>query len=466
MEKSVIDNRKATRLPIAIKFKFKVIGSSAYDATAVFNASSKNISCLGMLFENEMQFPLDTELKITLQLPGIPAKTIEVQGKVIRLEKLSVGGYDIGVVFSGMSSEIKDEVNKRIERMNIIKLLEKSNKREISDLHLTVNSPPIIRCYGEIKPLDDKPLSSEEIKEMIYSILTEEQKATFEKNKDLDFAFSPFMDSRFRVSIYQQRGIAEVVFRNILPNIKTREDLGLPSIIDDLCQFRSGIIFISGPTGSGKTTTITTMVDAINKQRSGVILTLEKPIEYLHINIKSIVKQREVGVDVPTFASGLKAALRQDPDVIVVGEVLDSDTIETALQAAETGHLVITSIHATDTIQVFDRILSLFSAPQRDFICTRLSHSLRAVINQKLLPHKNGIGRIVATEICTANMAVKRIIKDRDFIQLASIMQTGMKYKMCLMQDSVTRLFEQNMISAETYEMYTKQDYEGYSKQE
>jgi len=295
---------------------------------------------------------------------------------------------------------------------------------------------------------------------MIFSILSEEQKKIFEMNKEMDFAFSPFKNSRFRVSVYQQRGAIEVVFRNILPDIKTREELGLPEVIDELALSKNGIIFLSGSTGSGKTTTITCMVDAINKQRNCVILMLEKPIEYMHTNIKSIVKQREVGVDVPSFASGLKASLRQDPDVIVVGEVLDSDTIETALQAAETGHLVITSIHATDIVQVFDRILSLFPAAQRDFICTRLANSFRAIINQKLLPHKSGIGRVVATEVCVANTATKRTIRNKDFIQLTSIMQTGTKYNMHLMSDSVTRLFEKGLIDSEAYETYTCQNKE------
>lgn len=457
MEKGFVDRRKVPRLPIGIKFKYKIINSNTQDAAAIFSAPTKNISCGGMLFESPEQLPINTELNISLQLPGVITKSVGVQGKVIRLEKLASGGFDIGVVFSDMSNEAKVIINERIERMNILELLKKSNKKEFSDLHLTVNSPPVVRCYGEIKLLNDQPLSKEEIKEMIYSILSDEQKKSFETTKEMDFAFSPFMDARFRVSIYQQRGVIEVVFRNILPDIKTREELGLPAVIDDLSLLKSGIIFISGSTGAGKTTTITSMVDTINRQRSCVILMLEKPIEYLHTNIKSIVKQREVGVDVPTFASGLRASLRQDPDVIVVGEALDSDTIETALQAAEIGHLVITSIHATNTVQVFDRILSLFSASQRDFICARLSHSLKAVINQKLLPHKDRIGRVIATEVCIANTAVKRIIMNKDFIQLSSVMQTGAKYGMNLMQDSVAKLFEQGLISAEIYETHISQ---------
>ena len=447
--------RGAFRLPIKIKFKYNMLGPGQ-DENITYAALTKNISCNGLLFENTKEIPLDTQLKIVLTVPASPVKTVEAEGRVTRIEKLSVDSFDIGITFVNLSETAREEINKRIERMDIMKLLEKLNKREVSDLHLTVDSPPMVRHYGEIEPMGHDSLSAEEIQQIVYSILSEEQKNFFESNKDLDFALSPFSGSRYRVSIYQQRGFCEVVFRNIPPNIKSREQLGLSDVIEDLCRLRSGLVFISGPTGSGKTTTITTMIDIINKERKGVILSLEKPIEYLHQNIKGIVKQREVGVDVATFASGLKASLRQDADVIVVGEVLDSDTVETALQAAETGHLVITSLHATDTVQVFDRLLSLFPLQQRELICSRLSHSIQAVIAQKLLPLKDGFGRIVATEVCIANTAVKRIIHSGEFTQLVSVMQTGSKFKMHLMRDSIDKLFEQNLIGAETYEMYTK----------
>jgi len=450
------ERRRVARLPIQVRFKYKVL-IPAEGTPAVENALTKNISAYGLLFECEKQIPVDTELAIILNMPGFPPKVLEVEGKVVRIERLlSSMNFDIGVSFIDVSEAQREEIKRRIERMDIIKLLESINKKEISDLHLAINSPPMVRQYGQIKPLDSESLSAEEIKQLVYSILTEEQKEYFQVQKDLDFSFSPSPDSRFRVSVYQQRGATEVVFRNIMSNIKSREELGLPDVIEDLCQLRDGIVIIGGSTGAGKTTTITTMIDIINRNRGGVILSLEKPIEYLHKNINGIVKQREVGVDVSSFASGLKAALRQDPDVIVVGEILDSDTIETALQAAETGHLVITSLHATDTVQIFDRITSFFPLEQRNFVYARLSHSLKATIIQNLLVHKDGIGRVLATEICIINTAVRRIIHSGDFTQLPSVIQTGSKHKMQLIQGSIDRLFEQNLISADTYEMYTK----------
>lgn len=452
------ERRLTPRLSIQIRFKFKYrIAGLSGDMNVMQEAQTKNISASGILFESEKQIPIDTELALVLNMPGTPPKTLEIEGRVIRIEKLlSSPNFDIGISFLRIPEAQREELKNRIERMDILKLLERINKKEVSDLHLTANSPPMIRSYGEIKPLDIEPLSSEEIKQMVYSILTEEQKRHFEAEKDLDFSFSPSLDSRYRVSIYQQRGMTEIVFRNIMSNMKSREELGLPDVIEDFCQLKDGIVIISGPTGSGKTTTIACMIDIINRRRGGVILSLERPIEYLHRNIKGIVKQREVGTDVSSFAGGLKAALRQDSDVIVVGEVLDADTMETALQAAETGHLVITSLHATDTVQIFDRVISLFSAEQRSFVYGRLSHSLKATIIQNLLIHKSGIGRVLATEVCVVNTAVRRIIYSGDFTPLVSVIQTGSQYKMHLIQDSIDKLFEHNLISADTYEMYTK----------
>lgn len=447
--------RGADRLAIRIRFKYSLVTPGA-EPTAVYSSLTKNISCNGLLFESNKEIPIDAQLMVTLDMPSPVPKSFVVGGRVSRIEKLSHNAFDIGITFVDIPESVRDEMHSLIERMNVIKLLNKIDKRDVSDLHLTIDSPPMVRHRGEIEPLDNEPLSAEEIRQIAYSLLSEEQRKRFQESKDVDFVFFPFPGSRYRVSIYQQKGFPEVVFRNIPPIIKTRTELGLPDVIEDLCRLRSGLIFITGPTGSGKTTTINTMVDIINKERKGVILSLEKPIEYLHQNIKSIVKQREVGIDVSTFAAGLKAALRQDADIIVVGEILDGDTIETVLQAAETGHLVITSLHATDTIQVFDRILSLFPLQQRELICSRLSHSINAVINQKLLSSKDGISRVVASEVCVANTAVKRIIRSGEFTQLLSVMQTGAKSKMQIMRDSIDRLFEHGLIDAETYEMHIK----------
>jgi len=449
------ERRQSNRLPLRIKVKFSILSSSD-ELTALEIAVTKNISSFGVLFTRPKAIPIDTDLKILLYVPGTKSNPLEVIGRVARVEKLLSGDFDLGIRFITVSAEQKEELINCLDRMNILRLLEEVGKKEISDLHLTINSPPMIRYNGKIQPLNDHVLEKEEIEQMVLSMLDEEQRKYFLLNKDMDFSFSLSSILRFRVSIYRQRGNTEVVFRNITSNIDNFSDLGLPGVIEDLCHLKEGLIIIAGTTGSGKTTTITSMINFINKNIGGVVLSLEKPIEYMHKNEKGIIKQREVGVDVASFSIGLKAGLRQDPDVIVVGEVLDPDTMDTALQAAETGHLVITSMHATDTLQVFDRIVSMFALEQRNFIYTRLSHSLKAIITQRLLPHRDGVGRVVASEICIVNTPIKRIIHQGDLTQLVSIMQTSAKYKMNLMQDSIAKLFEEGKISGETYEIYTK----------
>lgn len=452
----VNDRRTYSRLAIELNFKYNILGRDNELSSITHDGITKDISAGGMRFETEEQISIDTQLKILLRVPGVETGEFGILGKVVRIDKLiDTAVYRIGVVFEKITDEQRNQMIEHLERMNIIKLLLEINKEEISDLHLTVNSPPMIRSSGVIKPHGKDPLTAEQIKQMVYSILTDKQKEDFESSKDLDFAFSPIPDLRYRVNIYKQRGATEIVLRNIMPGTKGIEELGLPELVNELCQLKNGIIIIGGTTGSGKSTTIATMIDIINKTKGGVILSLERPIEHLHKNIKAIVKQREVGVDVPTFASGLRAALRQDADVIIVGEILDADSMEAALEASETGHLVVTSLHATDTVQVFDRILSLFPIEARNYFYTRLSHSLRAVIIQVLLPDVSGTGRVLATEVCTVNNAVRRMINAGDFTQLGSVIQTGSQYKMHTMQDSLNMLFEKGLISAETFEAFS-----------
>ncbi|MFC1657957.1 PilT/PilU family type 4a pilus ATPase [Candidatus Omnitrophota bacterium] len=452
------ERRGSYRIPVSIKFSYQIL-SAATGTELRHLALTKNMSAKGLLFESQEEMSIGTRLKLFVDLLGKPSRTIELEAEVARVERLLDSGYfDIGVFFINTPAAVAEDLKIRVERMDVLSLLSMAVEKQASDLHLTTNSPPMMRLHGVIKPLELQagPLSSEEIEQMVYSVLSDSQKKRFREQKDLDFAFVSEQNLRYRVSVYQQRGNVEVVFRIIPSTIKNIEELGLPQVVESLCRLTNGIVIIAGSTGSGKTTTITTMIDIINKTKGGVILSLEKPIEYTHKNIKGIVKQREVGFDVPSFAAGLTAGLRQDPDVIVVGEIIDCDTLETALNAAETGHLVISSIHAANTVQVLDRLISLFPLEQQVFISGRLSHCLKAIITQALLPHKNGYERVLAAEVCTSNYAVMRVIYDRNFSQLSSILQSGASQGMQLMQSSVDKIFEQGLITGETYEIYSK----------
>jgi twitching motility protein PilT len=334
--------------------------------------------------------------------------------------------------------------------MDIVKLLQLTAQKKASDLHLTYNRPPILRIHGRLVALENEPLGTLEMKNMIYSILSDEQIARFEKLKELDFAFSPHPDLRFRVNVHVQRGNVEATFRVIMPDLRTIQELGLPSVLEHLALLKQGIVVIAGPTGSGKTTTLAAMVDIINRRQEAVIICLEDPIEYIHTNLNSIIKQREIGIDTLSFSVALKKTLRQDPDVILVGELLDAETVRTAITAAETGHLVLTSLHAPDTVQAVDRLISIFPPQQRHQACIQLANCLQGIVTQLLVPKKDRETRVVATEVMVVTDAIRNHIREGQTIQIPSTIQTGARYQMHTMEESFKRLYHANIISKET----------------
>lgn len=415
---------------------------------------AKNISASGILFETDEVIPLKTDLKLFFCLPGF-GKEIVALGRVIHSEEIEFNTkYNIGVAFQELEGSDQEAIKKRLETIDLLRLLELAHEKKASDLHLTYGRPPILRISGHLQALKMEDLHQEDLRTMIYSILTEEQIQSFEKWKELDFAFSINPLVRFRGNVHLQRGNVEGVFRTIQPTIRSMSDLGLPAVVADLSRMRKGIVIIAGPTGTGKTTTLASMVDMINREREAVIISLENPIEYLHKNIKSIVKQREIGTDTLSFSLALRCTLRQDPDVILIGELQDPETVATAITAAETGHLVLTSLHAPDCVQVLDRLIGMFPSHQRSQISMQLSNCLQGIVAQALLPHKNGFDRVLATEVLTVTEAARSIIRENNTVQLRTIIETGGKYKMHTMQESVRKLFHRGMISREIAEEY------------
>lgn len=445
------ENRKSTRIRSKVLVRcHRIVDGQMLTEFQKFY--TKNISASGLLLETEEMLPLGIELKLFFTLPGL-RKEIEAEGRVVHIEELATR-YQAGISFQKLAGENQEEIRKRIEMMDILRLLQLANEHKASDLHLTYGQPPILRVFGNLQPLDMESLGREELQAMIYSLLTEEQIQRFEKWKELDFAFSPNPMVRFRVNVHRQRGNVEAVFRTIMPNIRSISKLGLPGVVADLAEKRKGIVIIAGPTGSGKTTTMAAMVDMINKEREAVIICLEDPIECLHQNIKSIVKQREIGTDTISFSLALKCSLRQDPDVILIGELQDAETASVAITAAETGHLVLTSMHAPNCVQVLDRLVGMFPSHQRRQISMQLSNCLQGIIAQALLPCKQGKDRAVATEALIITEAARSIIRENNTIQLHSIIQTGGRYKMHTMQESVRKLYSRGVISQEVAEEF------------
>lgn len=331
--------------------------------------------------------------------------------------------------------------------MEIRELLELCIKRRASDLHLTEKEPPILRVDGKLLRLEYPVLLREDLKKMIYAVLTNAQKEMFEKDLELDFSLAPANMDRFRVNIHLQRGSVEAAFRRVPLVIPSFEELGLPEILRDLARKPNGLVLVTGPTGMGKTTTLATMIDFINNERECLIMCIEDPIEFIHFNKKSIIKQREVYADTRSFAEALKRCLRQDPNVIVVGEMRDLETISTTLTAAETGHLVLATLHTPDAPQTVERIIDVFSPHQQQQVKLQLADSLQAVVSQLLLPHASGKGRVLATEIMVGTAGVRNLIREQEIEQIPTLMQTGSQYGMKTMDKSLKDLYQKGLIT-------------------
>ncbi len=331
-------------------------------------------------------------------------------------------------------------------------LLKKMTEMRGSDLHITTNSPPQVRVDGHLRPLPDyEPLTAAETKQLAYSVLTDAQKHRFEEDLELDFSFGIKGLSRFRANLFNQRGAVAAVFRVIPYEIKSFEALGLPPIVAKLCEKPRGLILVTGPTGSGKSTTLAAMLDKINSERHEHILTIEDPIEFLHPHKKCLVNQREVHADTHSFMNSLRAALRQDPDVVLIGEMRDLETIEAALRIAETGHLTFGTLHTNSAYSTINRIIDVFPAHQQAQIRAQLSLVLEGILCQALLPKASGQGRVMAMEVLVPNAAIRNLIREDKIHQIYSMMQTGQeKFGMQTFNQSLATLYFQKQITLET----------------
>ncbi|MGD0697374.1 MAG: type IV pilus twitching motility protein PilT [Terriglobia bacterium] len=321
-----------------------------------------------------------------------------------------------------------------------------------SDLHITTNSPPRIRVHGELNPCEDLPvLSPAETKQLAYSVLTDAQKHRFEETLELDFSFGIKNIARFRGNLFNQRGATAGVFRVIPFEIKSFEQLQLPNVLRRLCEKPRGLILVTGPTGSGKSTTLATMLDLINQTRHEHMITIEDPIEFIHPHKKCLVNQREVHSDTQSFANALRAALREDPDVVLIGEMRDLETIEAALRIAETGHLTFGTLHTNSASSTINRIIDVFPAHQQSQIRAQLSLVLEGIMCQALLPKADGKGRAMAMEILVPNPAIRNLIREDKIHQIYSSMQTGQdKFGMQTFNQSLCTLYQMKQINLET----------------
>ncbi len=331
--------------------------------------------------------------------------------------------------------------------MDLESLFALVSKQGASDLLVSAGAPPMLRINGKLLRTRDEILTPEATREMIFAILTKEQKDHFEKHKELDFSLAVGRKHRFRVNVYLQKQAVTAAFRPIPEDIPSLDSLGLPPIAREFTLAAQGLILVTGPTGHGKTTTQAAMIDLVNNTRECHVITVEDPIEFIHQHKRSIVDQREIGGDTHSFGAALKYVLRQDPDVILIGEMRDLETIQAALRAAETGHLVLATLHTNDAVQTVDRVIDVFPAEQQQQVRFQLSMTLLAVMSQRLLPRADGNGRILACELLRNNNAVANLIREGKTHQVYSIMETNVKEGMITMDRSVRDLYLNGLIS-------------------
>jgi twitching motility protein PilT len=402
----------------------------------ILTAERVEIASKVMLFFN----PLPGERQAR-RIGGLVTRTEVVEG---------VAMYRIGVKFASLNDRDRSDIAAALYNTDIMGLLRLADKDGASDLHLSADHPPIVRIAGQLGALKKQPLSGRDLKHMVYTLLDDRQIKAFERNLELDISVSVSPMLRYRVNVHMQRGNVEASFRRIEPAVQTLAGLNLPPVMSRLADFRDGLVLVTGPTGAGKTTAVAAMVNHINAERAAVIITLENPIEYVYEYRRSVIKQREIGVDSQSYPAALKEAMRQDPDVIVIGEIRDEETMKAAMDAGETGHLVVATFPATNCVQSILRAFHFFPKGRQQEIQLQLANCLRGIVSLRLLPRVDRPGVIPATEVLMRTEGVANMIRNGSIEQLPSAIQTGSRHGMHSLSASLEKLLAGGYIDRAT----------------
>jgi len=442
------EKRVAPRYPVRLNVHYeKILADGKADIPMI--VATKDLGMAGISFYSDEKIDLNTLLRMTIMVAQ--DESISFQGRVMRVLISSQNDlqYLVGMNIEQIEENAKEKLKHFLHRVDIHEVLDAINLNNVMDIHLVVGYPPIKKKLGKLFVTEGAPFDEYELRNLLLAMLDDERYAKFIKTKELNMVLTTRKGTRFRVNLHVQQGKIEGTFRLIPTQIGPPSNLGLPGVVEGLLLHRNGLILEAGSTGSGKTTTLASMVDVLNNKSNGIVISIEDPVEYIHVNRNCIIKQREVGRDTLSFSSAAKNALRQNPDVLIVGEILDMETMETAITAAETGALVLTSIHAGDTAQALDRVTSFFPGDVQKHILKRLSLVLRAVIAQELLPRLDEKGLALAAEVLIVTSAVRRTIREGDWKQIPSLLQVGRNVGMQTMQSSLRMLLNKGLIDSE-----------------
>lgn len=445
------EHRTFQRTQLKLPLRFRV-----QDRPDVWHAAiTSDISAAGLLMTAEMRVDVSSGVSVLLRVPGEQTPR-QISGIVVRLElEPHDHHYLIGLQFTDLDEASRRHIAAAIRSTDILSLLRLAADANASDVHLAANHPPLIRVAGQLKPLRGEIIEGQDLKCMIYTVMDERQRRAFERDLELDFSLSVEPTIRYRVNIHSQRGHVEAAFRRVEPAVRTAAELNLPPITERLADLRDGLVLITGPTGSGKTTSVAAMINHINSTRAAVIIALENPIEYVYTHKLSVIKQREIGIDTHSFPAALREAMRQDPDVIVVGEVRDEETMKTALDASESGHLVLATFPAANCTDAILRVVHFFRKERQQEAQLELANCLRAIISQRLLPRADAVGVIPATEVLINTLAVANIIRSGTVEQIPSVIQTSAKQGMHSLDSSLELLCRAGLVSMDTVKQHS-----------
>jgi twitching motility protein PilT len=448
-----LNRRRHKRQPGRFDLQFRVAGQENLPAQT---ATTLDISSQNLAFTSPQAIPLGARLRGELQLPQA-ARPIRFQGIVRRIGQERDGAvYSYGVVFEEIDPKDQAYLERFAQISDIYEIFRAAIKSKASDIHLVAHQPPIFRVEGSLTPQNAFTLSPDDLQEMIFSLLSERQRELFLKNLELDFSYLSPDGMRFRGNIHTEKGNIEASFRIIPKTIRSLRDLGLPPVVEELAKRKKGLVLIAGPTGCGKSTTLAAMIELINRYRKCMIMSIEDPIEYVHQSQKSIIKQREVGRDTLSFNQALKHVLRQDVDVILVGEMRDIESISMVISAAETGHLVLSTLHTADTTECLNRIIDAYPDDQQFQIRTQLAGCLEGIVTQYLIPRKDGEGRVLATEVLICTPAIRNLVRSGQLGQIPIYLESGSEMGMRTMDSSLQDLVRRGLIGKETAITYAR----------